>query len=217
MNKLFSRLFSVVTAVTVALFVTSGSLQTFVTEFKANAAETEVIYGDVNGDDRVDAFDLCLMKQEIITSGSTSIDLVAADVNADGVVDVKDAIEVQDFLLCRTKGFTGSIRRSINELDRSIVTKDINGNALSGDETKLTGDMATLAETLGTPAGVFKYVLNNYKTEFYYGSRKGAIGTYEECGGNDYDQASLLIALWFENNDEYFDTFGKDIFLAGGY
>ncbi len=138
---------------------------------------------------------MCLIKQEIITSGSTSIDLTAADVNADGVVDIKDAIEVQDFLLCRTKGFTGSIRRSIDELDRSIVTKDINGNTLSGDETKLTGDMATLAETLGTPAGVFKYVLNNYKTEFYYGSRKGAIGTYEECGGNDYDQASLLIAL----------------------
>lgn len=59
----------------------------------------------------------------------------------------------------------------------------------------MTNDMAALADTLSSPAEVFKYILNNYKTEFYYGSRKGAVGTYEECGGNDYDQASLMIAM----------------------
>lgn len=195
MSKLFLRLVSAVTAAAVALFVSSGSLQTFVTEIKANAAETEVIYGDVNGDERVDAFDLCLMKQEIITSGSTSIDLTAADVNADGVVDVKDAIEVQDFLLCRTKGFTGSVKKTFSEIDRTIVSKNVNGEAVFCDETQMTKDMAALADILSSPAEVFKYILNNYKTEFYYGSRKGAVGTYEECGGNDYDLASFMIAM----------------------
>lgn len=195
MNKLFPKIVSAVTAAAMALFVSSSSLQTFVNEIDAHAAETDVILGDVNNDDRVDVFDLCLVKREIINPGTTSINLAAADVNIDGVVDVKDAIEIQDFLLCRTKGFTGSVKKTFSEIDRTLVTKNVNGNAVFGDETQLTNDMAALADTLSSPAEVFKYILNNFKTEFYYGSRKGAMGTYEECGGNDYDQASLMIAM----------------------
>lgn len=195
MNKLFSKIVSALTAVTMTLFASSGSLQTFVNEIEAHAAETDVILGDVNNDDRVDVFDLTLIKREIINPGTTSINITAADVNIDGVVDVKDAIEVQDFLLCRTKGFTGSVKKTFSEIDRTIVSKNVNGEAVFGDETQMTNDMAALADTLSSPAEVYKYILNNYKTEFYYGSRKGAVGTYEECGGNDYDQASLMIAM----------------------
>lgn len=195
MNKLLSKIVSAVTAAAMTLFVSSGSLQTFVNEIEAHAAETDVILGDVNDDDRVDVFDLCLVKREIINPGITSINLTAADVNIDGVVDIKDVIEIQDFLLCRTKGFTGSVKKTFSEIDRTIVTKNVNGEAVFGDETQMTNDMAALADTLSSPAEVFKYILNNYKTEFYYGSRKGAVGTYEECGGNDYDQASLMIAM----------------------
>lgn len=195
MNKVFSKIVSAITAAAVSLFVSSGSLQIFMDELEAYAAEEQVTYGDVNGDEVVDVFDLALMKREILNPGSTSIDLAAADVNADGTVDVKDAIEVQDFLLCRTKGFTGSVKKTFSEIDRTFVTKNVNGDAISGDETQLTNDMAALADTLSSPAEIFKYILNNFKTEFYYGSRKGAVGTYEECGGNDYDQASLMIAM----------------------
>ena len=195
MNKLFSKFVSAVTAAAMTLFVSSSSLQTFVNEIDAHAAETDVVLGDVNGDERVDVFDLTLIKKEIINPGTASINLTAADVNADGVVDVKDAIEVQDFLLCRTKGFTGSVKKTFSEIDRTIVSKNVNGEAVFGDETQMTNDMAALADTLSSPAEVFKYILNNFKTEFYYGSRKGAVGTYEECGGNDYDQTSLMIAM----------------------
>ena len=195
MNKLFSKIVSALTAVTMTLFASSGSLQTFVNEIEAHAAETDVILVDVNNDDRVDVFDLTLIKREIINPGTTSINITAADVNIDGVVDVKDAIEVQDFLLCRTKGFTGSVKKTFSEIDRTIVSKNVNGEAVFGDETQMTNDMAALADTLSSPAEVYKYILNNYKTEFYYGSRKGAVGTYEECGGNDYDQASFMIAM----------------------
>lgn len=195
MNKLLSKIVSAVTAAVMTLFVSSSSLQTFVNEIDAHAAETDVVLGDVNGDERVDVFDLTLIKREIINPGTISINLTAADVNADGVVDVKDAIEVQDFLLCCTKGFTGSVKKTFSEIDRTIVSKNVNGEAVFGDETQMTNDMAALADTLSSPAEVFKYILNNFKTEFYYGSRKGAVGTYEECGGNDYDQASLMIAM----------------------
>ena len=118
MNKLFPKIVSAVTAAAMTLFVSSSSLQTFVNEIDAHAAETDVILGDVNNDDRVDVFDLCLVKREIINPGTTSINLAAADVNIDGVVDVKDAIEIQDFLLCRTKGFTGSVKKTFSEIDR---------------------------------------------------------------------------------------------------
>lgn len=96
-------------------------MQTFVNEIDAHVAETDVILGDV--DEKVNVFDLCLVKREIINPGTTSIDLAAADVNIDGVVDVKDAIEIQDFLLCRTKGFTGSVKKTFSEIDRTIVQK----------------------------------------------------------------------------------------------
>lgn len=195
MNKLFSKIVSAVTAAAMTLFVSSSSMQTIVNEIDAHAAETDVILGDVNNDDRVDVFDLTLMKRELLNPGKTGIDLVAADVNADGTIDIKDVIEVQDYLLCRTKGFTGSVKKTFSEIDRTFVTKNVNGDAISGDETQMTNDMAALADTLSSPAEVFKYILNNYRTEFYYGSRKGAVGTYEECGGNDYDQASLMIAM----------------------
>lgn len=54
MNKLFSKIVSAVTAAVMTLFVSSNSLQTFVNEIDAHAAETDVILGDVNHDDRVD-------------------------------------------------------------------------------------------------------------------------------------------------------------------
>jgi hypothetical protein len=88
-------------------------LQTFVNEIDAHAAETDVILGDVDGDEKVNVFDFCLVKREIINPGTTSINLSAADVNIDGVVDVKDVIEIQDFLLCRTKGFHRKCEKDI--------------------------------------------------------------------------------------------------------
>lgn len=194
MKKSLSKFVSLITAVAVSLFVSSGSLQAFVYETKVYAAETTVIYGDVNNDNQIDVFDLSMIKREILNPG-TSIDLIAADVNADGIVDVKDALEVQNYLLCRITAFSGTIKNAFNSIDRTIVTTSLNGNSITGDETQLTSEMAALTESLGTPAEVFKYVLNNVDTEFYYGSRKGAIGTYEQNGGSDYDQASLLIAM----------------------
>ena len=62
-------------------------------------------------------------------------------------------------------------------------------------ETKMTEEMADLVDPLETPLAVYEYLYNNVNTEFYKGSRKGAIGTYEQNGGNDVDCASLLIAM----------------------
>ncbi len=42
---------------------------------------------------------------------------------------------------------------------------------------------------------MYEYVLNNVDYVPYLGSLKGATLTYLDRSGNDYDQASLLIAL----------------------
>jgi len=189
MNKLFSKIVSALTAATMTLFVSSGSLQTFVNEIEAHAAETNVILGDVNDDERVDVFDLCLMKRELLNPGTTSIKMAAADVNADGVVDVKDVIEVQQFLLVERDTFTGSTRKNIEPPDTSIVTTN------QPVETSLTAQMADKTKELGNAVNVYNYLYNNMRSEFYYGSRKGAIGTFEQGGGNDADLSSLLIAM----------------------
>lgn len=194
MKKPFSKFISLITATAVFLFVSSGSLQTFANVATGSTTETTVIYGDVNGDDQIDAFDLSLLKREIITPG-TSIDLIAADVNADGTVDVKDVIEVQDYLLCRITTFSvhrnealDSIKEEISTLDYSIITPD------EAIETSLTTEMASVIDEMENPIELYEFLYNTINTEFYFGSRKGAIGTYEQHGGNDIDQASLLIA-----------------------
>ena len=55
--------------------------------------------------------------------------------------------------------------------------------------------MAAKADELGNAVAVYNYLYNNMRSEFYYGSRKGAIGAYEQGGGNDTDLSSLLIAM----------------------
>ncbi len=66
--------------------------------------------------------------------------------------------------------------------------------ALTG-ETEINEDVMWLAEELGTPLEIYNYLKNTLDYEYYYGSRKGANGTYATMSGNDYDQASLLIGM----------------------
>jgi hypothetical protein len=195
MVKIFQRVLSATTAVAMALCASSSSLQVFTKEIKANAVESQVIYGDVNGDKKVNIIDLSLIKKAIINPTTISIDLDVADVNGDGQLDVKDATEVQDFVLKRITAFSRSLKNKLNAVDRSIMSKSISGNEISGYDIQVTKEMATLAESLKTPQEIFKYVANNVNTEFYYGLRKGSIGTYEQNSGNDYDQSCLLFAL----------------------
>jgi hypothetical protein len=63
------------------------------------------------------------------------------------------------------------------------------------EETKLDEDLKGLADGLDGPLDIYELVRNKIDFVPYYGSRKGAVGTYTSQRGNDYDQASLLIGL----------------------
>ncbi|MBS4926636.1 MAG: VWA domain-containing protein [Ruminococcus bicirculans] len=86
---------------------------------------------------------------------------------------------------------TGDYENKYTPEPRARVILDSNEKT----ETKMTEEMADLVDHLETPLAVYEYLYNNVNTEFYKGSRKGAIGTYEQNGGNDVDCASLLIAM----------------------
>lgn len=188
MNKIFSKIVSAVTATAVSLFCSSGSIPVFIDAIETSAAETKIIYGDVNEDNRVDVFDLAMIKHECVEPQGI-INLEAADVTSDGIVDINDAREVQQFLLCQRTSFTASTRERLDLTDTSIASTD------EPIETSLTAEMAAKADELGSAVAVYNYLYNNMRSEFYYGSRKGAIGAYEQGGGNDVDLSSLLIAM----------------------
>ncbi len=62
--------------------------------------------------------------------------------------------------------------------------------------TAITPELQALASGLNNdPVKIFNYVRNKIVFQPYWGSNKGAQGTYLDGAGNDMDQASLLIAL----------------------
>jgi transglutaminase-like putative cysteine protease len=64
-------------------------------------------------------------------------------------------------------------------------------------EVQFTEDISKTANELGRdPVKMYEFVRNTIDYEPYYGSRKGANETLWEKAGNDFDQASLLIALY---------------------
>jgi len=68
-------------------------------------------------------------------------------------------------------------------------------------EVQFTPDIqAKAAELNHDPVKIFNWVKNSIDFEPYYGSLKGAQQTLFEKGGNDFDQASLLIALFRVSN-----------------
>ncbi|HEY3158873.1 MAG TPA: transglutaminase domain-containing protein [Vicinamibacterales bacterium] len=63
-------------------------------------------------------------------------------------------------------------------------------------ETRRSPELVKLATSLGnSPLALYNYVHTQIQNELYYGSKKGAAATLAEGWGNDFDQASLLVAL----------------------
>lgn len=63
-------------------------------------------------------------------------------------------------------------------------------------DVQLTDEIKSLAKKLDySPLNILNYVSNNIDYELYQGSVKGAAGALSSLGGNDTDQASLVVAL----------------------
>ena len=63
-------------------------------------------------------------------------------------------------------------------------------------DIKFTDRIRILADALGkNPVSLYNFVHDYIEMDIYFGSLKGADGCLQEARGNDFDQASLLIAL----------------------
>lgn len=63
-------------------------------------------------------------------------------------------------------------------------------------DVKFTPEVKDVVANIGPdPESLYLYVKNGYQFTPYLGSQKGSIGTERELSGNDFDQASFLIAL----------------------
>lgn len=103
--------------------------------------------------------------------------------------------------------------------------------SLSLDSTSYNSITALAAELDYDPKKIFEYVSNHIEHEHYVGSVKGALGALESRGANDFDHASLLVALlrassipakyaladvYIQDKPEHLDWFGvKSIDAAG--
>ncbi len=87
-------------------------------------------------------------------------------------------------------------------LEPSSLPRDPTSDDLTETvDTKQTEAIQELAESLDKdPIKIYEFVRNTIVYEPYYGSRKGAQETLWERGGNDIDQANLLIALFRYSN-----------------
>ena len=61
-------------------------------------AQQEILYGDVNGDGKINTKDVILLRQYIAKYDVDSIDLSAADVNGDGKINTKDVILLRQYI-----------------------------------------------------------------------------------------------------------------------
>ena len=62
-------------------------------------------------------------------------------------------------------------------------------------ENPIPQSVIDLAEELGSAREIYKFVKENIRYESYSGSKKGAMVTLDQFGGNDIDQACLLVSM----------------------
>ncbi len=62
-------------------------------------------------------------------------------------------------------------------------------------DTEIPEDIKEFAKELGSAREIYRFVKEKINYEAYAGSKKGASVTLDQLGGNDIDQARLLIAL----------------------
>lgn len=77
-----------------------------------------------------------------------------------------------------------------------VAAPPVAGDLAETVEVKFTPEILALAASLNNdPVKIYEYVRNNIAFEPTYGSIKGAAQCLWEKSGNDFDQASLMIAL----------------------
>lgn len=90
--------------------------------------------------------------------------------------------------------------------ERSASSYTLENTGYNGADLEQTNDTTMNDDVRGefsefeSVLDIYQYIKNNYTMEFYFGSRKGAVGASAEKAGNDYDIASVLIGVLRDRN-----------------
>ena len=76
------------------LIFETGHFSTYLVTETNIKTVSEIIYGDANGDGKIDSRDAVVIKKYVAGFTGFAIDLEASDVNADGKVDTRDAVKI---------------------------------------------------------------------------------------------------------------------------
>ena len=185
MRTFFSNILSVITSIAFSVFSLSGNLCSIAEAMESNINASKIILGDLNGDQHIDSFDIIKLRRIISNKEDYQKN---ADLDGNGIINYYDLFLMNQFLLNEPVSFSGDTFNELTVIDRTVIGE-------KQDEVSLTVEMANMADTLSTPINIYNYVINDCYNEFYPNSRKGAIGTFEQHGGNDYDISSLFIAM----------------------
>ncbi len=77
----------------------------------------------------------------------------------------------------------------------AALTPPVPGDLEPTIDVQITQEIIDKATELGTVEAMYEFVRNECAFQAYYGSQKGSVETLRQRAGNDYDLASLLIAL----------------------
>ena len=91
-------------------------------------------------------------------------------------------------------GFGHTAKAAPAAVYNDLLEEPVEQDSQTADETILSPSLQALADSLSI-VGVYEYVRNRVKSEFYFGPVKGAVKTYETLSGNDYDTAALLVGM----------------------
>ncbi len=179
---LYKRIISFVISMVMTWVVASVTVKYSIDE--AYAVD-DIIYGDLDNDKIITAFDMIILRNMYINKEYD----ISADLDGNDCINFVDLSLLNDFLLGKRNTFPVQFRSKIKN-----VSYELMGDGLPV-ELSLNKELLELTDELGTPLEAYNYIYNNINTSFYTNSRKGAIGTFDEKLGNDVDQASLLIAM----------------------
>lgn len=157
------------TAVNYVVAATEYS-ESIVTEPTQPVTSDDFIYGDLNYDGRVDVFDMVLMRRELVGGELNRSTKCRADVDADGKVEVADAVQLQSFLLKGSsfsavtekrmfvyavdQTYTDGIEESSNEGFRDMAYVNLDNKIGSNIEWKITAPIdGNYLCTFGTANG----------------------------------------------------------------
>ncbi|MGN0595367.1 MAG: transglutaminase family protein, partial [Hominimerdicola sp.] len=153
--------------------------------------------------------------KKTVLSGFTDLESMLTDVSVENYEEVMSDIsallnpEKPYVSLADDLPFNEVTENNITYSDynpESVTNYQIDDGSYSNDDLQQTNDtiinddIRAEFSDLESVLEVYQYIKNNYMMEFYFGSRKGAVGASAEKAGNDYDIASLLIGVLRDRN-----------------